>query len=130
MTKKWTRSPRGPVMGVVTGFAEWRDLPADTMRVIIFLIILFTGVFPGLAIYLILAVALPAQREDDVIYEEKGGGRSFNGRAKYEDAKWEERSAEDLEKEYQDLKRKVEEMESRMFDKEKDWDERFNNSNS
>ncbi|HIV98834.1 MAG TPA: PspC domain-containing protein [Candidatus Ornithospirochaeta avicola] len=129
MTKKWTRSPRGPVMGVVTGFAEWRDLPADTMRVIIFLIILFTGVFPGLAIYLILAVALPAQREDDVIYEDRGSRQSFSRRAKYEDAKWEERSTEDLEKEYQNLKRKVEEMESRMFDKEKDWDERFKNSN-
>lgn len=130
MTRRWTRSPRGKIYGVVTGFAEWRDLPAEPTRWIAFFLILFTSVFPGLIIYVLLALVLPMQRPEDVIspYQERSWSERRNSRreASYEDAKWEEKSTEDLRKEYEDLKKKVEEMESEMFDKEKDWDERFN----
>lgn len=130
MTRRWTRSPRGKIYGVVTGFAEWRDLPAEPTRWIAFFLILFTSVFPGLIIYVLLALVLPMQRPEDVIspYHERSWSERRNSRheASYEDAKWEEKSTEDLRKEYEDLKKKVEEMENEMFDKEKDWDERFN----
>ena len=46
MTKRWYRSPRGKILGVATGLAEWRDLPADPVRLIVFFAILFTGFFP------------------------------------------------------------------------------------
>ena len=64
MTKRWYRSPRGKILGVATGLAEWRDLPADPVRLIVFLAILFTGFFPGAIIYLIVALCLPASEED------------------------------------------------------------------
>ena len=66
-TKRWTRSPRGEIFGVATGLAEWRELPPGTTRIIVFLIILFTGVFPGAVIYLVLAALLPTQRDVDII---------------------------------------------------------------
>ncbi len=130
MTKRWTRSPRGEVFGVVAGFAEWRDLPVKETRLIVFLIMIFTSIFPGLIIYLLLALILPMQTEDDVIssYEPRSfSQRKSRKKADVEDAVFEEKSTEDLKREYEELKRKVEEMESDMFDKEKDWDERFNN---
>ena len=42
-----------------------------------------------------------------------------------EDASFREKSDADLEKEYEELKRKVEKMENDVFDKEKEWDARF-----
>lgn len=127
MTDRWMRSPRGKIFGVATGLAEWRDLPPESVRIIVFLIILFTGVFPGVLIYLVLALFLP--------YEGAGAarrkGRSFDDiRRDAEDADWQEsaKTNEDLRSEYEKLKRKVEEMENEMFDKEKDWDDRFSRS--
>ena len=127
MTDRWMRSPRGKIFGVATGLAEWRDLPPESVRIIVFLIILFTGVFPGVLIYLVLALFLP--------YEGAGTSRrksrSFDDiRRDAEDADWQEsgKTNEDLRSEYEKLKRKVEEMENEMFDKEKDWDDRFSRS--
>ena len=62
----WKRSPRGVIFGVATGLAEWRNLNPGKTRLIVFLIVLFTGVFPGIAIYFILALLLPL---DDGTYE-------------------------------------------------------------
>lgn len=131
MTKRWTRSPRAKVFGVVAGFAEWRDLPVQETRLIVFLIMIFTSVFPGIIVYLLLALILPMQTPDDVIssYEPRSfSQRHSRNKADVEDAVFEEKNTDDLKKEYEELKRKVEEMESEMFDKEKDWDERFNSS--
>ncbi len=134
MTRKWTRSPRGPIYGVVTGFAEWRDLPAAPTRLLAVLLILCTSLFPGLICYLVLAIILPMQRPEDVIsdydpsYSRKERKAHRTRFEDAEDAKWEERSTEDIRKEYEELKKKVETMESEMFDKEKDWDERFRSS--
>ncbi len=115
-TKRWTRSPRGPVFGVVTGLAEWRELNPQMTRFIVFLIILFTGIFPGVAIYLALALILPMQTENDIIREHR---KDDPIEASYEEAD------DELNKEYENLKRKAKETEDRAFDKEKDWDERF-----
>ncbi len=115
-TARWTRSPRGVVFGVVTGLAEWRDLNPSMTRLIVLLIILFTGIFPGVAIYLALALILPIQTENDIIKEHH---KDDPIDVSYEEAD------DDLKREYEDLKRKVEEMEGRVYDKEKDWDERF-----
>ncbi len=127
MTDRWMRSPRGKILGVATGLAEWRDLPPEPVRLIVFFTILFTGFFPGALIYLGLALFLPAQEDGD--YRPGKGGRSRweHVYRNAEDAKDgdECKSTEELKAEYEELKRKVEAMESEMFDKEKEWDERF-----
>ncbi len=101
-TRRWVRSPRGKIFGVVTGLAEWRGLDPGMTRAIVFLIVLFTGVFPGIAIYLALALILPPQADDDI-----AGGRG--------------RSSDDT------IYAEWEEAETSAYDKEKDWDERFRN---
>lgn len=134
-TRTWTRSPRGSFLGVATGLAEWRDLPAQPVRLIVFFTILFTGFFPGAIIYLIVALILPSQKPSDIIddndtytyrkYKAQSENKSYNYQdAEYRDANY--KSNDELRKEYEELKRKVEEMEGSMFDKEKDWEERFN----
>ena len=108
-TRRWTRSPRGEIFGVVTGLAEWRDLPTSATRFIVLLIVIFTGIFPGLFIYLLLALALPPQTEDDIIDE--GSYRNKHNK-RYDDP-------------IMDAKFKDSDSRSRMDEKEKDWDERF-----
>ncbi len=132
-TKRWTRSPRGSILGVATGLAEWRAFPVDTTRLIVFIVVCCTSFIPGALVYLILAIILPAQTEDDIISESewnKSNRKTY--RDNYEDVDYEEvkseKSTEDLKREYEELKRKVESMENEMFDREKDWDERFRGS--
>lgn len=140
-TRRWTRSPRGIIFGVATGLAEWRGLPVDTTRIIVLIIAVFTGIFPLCAIYLALAVILPEQSEKDVLstteWRDEGYGDTVFSRKRekhrtrfshddVEDAVFHEKTDEDLEKEYEELKKKVETMENDIFDREKDWDNRFN----
>lgn len=136
-TRRWTRSPRGIIFGVVTGLAEWRGLPADKTRLIVLLITVFTAIFPVAAIYLALAVILPEQSERDIVsscgWTESTENTDYTERRKkrfrtsdVEDAVFREKDESDLEKEYEELKKKVEAMENDIFDKEKDWDNRFN----
>lgn len=112
-TKKLYRSPRGKIFGVATGLAEWRDLNPDMVRLIIFLVVLSTGVFPGALIYLGAALMIPMNP----------GAQTFEG--EYYKTNTNHRSDEDLQAEYDRLKKKVEKMENDMFNKERDWDDRF-----
>jgi len=115
-TKRLYRSPRGKIFGVCTGLAEWRDLPADPVRLIVFLVVLATGIFPGALIYLLAALIIPMNPEgsyDSTIYSNDAP----------------DSSEEELKAEYERLKRKVEKMESEMFNKERDWDDRFHQGN-
>ena len=116
-TKKLYRSPRGKIFGVCTGLAEWRDLPADPVRLIVFLVVLATGIFPGALIYLIVALLIPMNPET-----------SYSDETIYSDGTPNQSEAE-LKAEYERLKRKVEKMESEMFNKERDWDDRFHQGN-
>lgn len=107
---------RARIFGVCAGIARWADLDVKTFQTIVFLIVLFTGFFPGAFIYLILALIIPAdeetasyRRHHDTIYEDDD----------------DDRSNDELRKEYENLKKKVESMENEMFDKERDWDQRF-----
>jgi|SRR5690554_1114218 phage shock protein C len=112
-TKKLYRSPRGKIFGVCTGLAEWRDLPADPVRLIVFLVVLVTGVFPGALIYLAAALLIPMNP-----------GYDYSESTIYSNDEPKQSEAE-LKAEYERLKRKVEKMESEMFNKERDWDDRF-----
>ncbi|AEV29836.1 putative stress-responsive transcriptional regulator [Sphaerochaeta pleomorpha str. Grapes] len=112
-TKKLYRSPRGKIFGVCAGLAEWRDLPVEPVRWIVLITILVTGFFPGAVLYLLAALIIPMNPADSV-YE--------NGQHTADD---DPRSDEDLQSEYERLKRKVEKMENDIFNKERDWEDRF-----
>lgn len=123
-TRRWTRSPRGRLFGVVTGLAEWRGLQSDTLRLIVGIITIMTGVVPVAVIYLILALILPEQRESDIVdYED--AERGYSSARHYR--KWNAEGASfreknDIEEEYERLRRNKD-------DKERDWDNRFNSGN-
>lgn len=116
-TKKLYRSNQGKIFGVATGLAEWRDLNADMVRLIVFIVVLSTGVFPGALFYLVAALIIPMNPEGQTIEGEyydasKASSKNY-------------RSDEDLQREYERLKKKVEDMENDIFNKERDWDDRF-----
>ncbi len=102
------------IFGVCSGIAQWAELDVKTFQTIMFLVVLFTGFFPGAIIYLLLAIVIPADDYSPsyTTYEDK-------------DDPYYDKTTDELRKEYENLKKKVETMENDMFDKEKDWDQRF-----
>ena len=118
-TRRWTRSPRGCVLGVATGLAEWRGLPVNLTRLLVLLVMVSTAFFPALIVYLLIALLLPEQTSEDVIrdnYHNSDRSSNCSSRQKEDD---------DLKKRYENLKRKVEGMENDLFDREKEWDAHF-----
>jgi phage shock protein C len=113
-TKKLYRSPRGKIFGVCTGLAEWRDLPVEPVRWIVFITVMVTGFFPGAVLYLLAALVIPMNPADSVY-----------GNSDQYTTDDDPRSDDDLKSEYERLKRKVEKMEGDIFNKERDWDDRF-----
>eukprot|EP01156_Anaeramoeba_ignava_P017684 Anaeramoba_ignava/a89814_60.p4 GENE.a89814_60~~a89814_60.p4 ORF type:complete len:123 (-),score=23.68 a89814_60:892-1260(-) len=103
------------LFGVCSGIARWADLDVRTFQIFAFLIVLFTGFFPGAVIYIVLALVIPAEDSTTTFYD----------KYEKEDDPYSEKTTEELRKEYEELKKKVEAMENDMFDKEKDWDQRF-----
>lgn len=111
---KLYRSRNGKVFGVCQGIADWKDLPADTLRLIVGISILVTGIFPGVLIYAIVALLLPLEPSSRNSYYERD--------EKEEDKDF---SKDSLHETFEKLKRKVENMEESVFNKERDWDKRF-----
>lgn len=109
-TNRLYRSRKGKVFGVCQGIADWKDLPVGTLRLIVAISILAAGIFPGIAIYALAALFMPLEPE---------GGDSSP-----------QTEEENLRRTFESLKRKVEEMEEEILDKERDWDKRFHQDNT
>lgn len=116
-TKRLYRSRRGKVFGVCQGIAEWRELPVDVLRTIVAVAILVTGIAPGIIIYALVALFLPLEPGYGTYYEESE--KNFDQRHQ------QKQSREDLRETFERLKKKVQGMEEEIFDKERDWDQRF-----
>ena len=117
-TRRWTRSPRGCILGVATGLAEWRGLPINLTRLLVLLLAISTSFFPVMIIYLMVALLLPEQRREDIIRD------NYNRHGSYGRYGRESEDSE-LKRRYENLKSKVEGMESDIFDREKEWDAHF-----
>lgn len=138
-TKKLYRSKFGQVFGVCQGIADWRDLPVGPIRLIVIIAVVCTGIFPGVAIYLLAALFIPANPYETERPANDGSNWHRNGHmhgyssetvhGTYEADDNDARSNDELKEEYERLKKKVEKMEEEMFDKERDWDQRFHEGN-
>ncbi len=94
--RKMYRSRDGVIFGLCQGFADWRELPVGSVRLVVVLIALFTAVMPVLLIYFGLAMFIPLEpRRGDRDNNRDSHGPSDGG------------------------------SEDRGKDKEKDWDQRF-----
>jgi phage shock protein C len=82
--KRLYRARNGQVFGVCQGIADWRELPVDAVRFIVLVAIVVTGVFPGLAIYVLLGLLLPVEPEcchkDTRHGESRGSGHTDSER--------------------------------------------------
>lgn len=133
-TRRLYRSRYGEIFGVCKGLADWRDLPVGTVRAICILITIFSGFFPFATIYLIAALILPLNPNEERERTSSRGKRNGDYTREYtsswkavddEDEPASPDKEEKLRKRYEDLKKRVEEMEGKMFDKEKAWDDKF-----
>lgn len=62
MTKRLTKSIDKKVSGVCGGLAEYFDLDPTLVRVVYFCLSFLTPWFPGIIIYIILALSMPKPR--------------------------------------------------------------------
>lgn len=65
MERKLRKSNNKMLAGVCAGLGEYLNLDPTLVRVIYAALTLFTGGFPGLILYLILCVIMPAPEGDD-----------------------------------------------------------------
>lgn len=61
MTKKLTKSNNKSLAGVCAGIAEYLDVDPTLIRVIYACLSLFSAGFPGVILYIILALIMPAK---------------------------------------------------------------------
>lgn len=59
MTKKLTKSSNKTLSGVCAGIAEYFDLDPTLVRVGYVVLSIFSAAFPGLLLYIILALIMP-----------------------------------------------------------------------
>ncbi|MDC7235149.1 MAG: PspC domain-containing protein [Spirochaetales bacterium] len=110
--KKLYRSRNGKIFGICQGIADWRDLPVDFIRLFMILAFLFTGFFPVGILYFLAALLIPLEPAG---YRDSFTEGNENRKDRYENVR----------RDFNDLKDRVRNMEGRVFDKERDWDERF-----
>ncbi len=119
-TQRLYRSRNGKVFGVCQGIADWKDLPVDTLRLIVGVSILITGIFPGILIYALIALLLPIEP-----YRQRRRSREER-----EESASSESYGETLNETFERLKRKVEDMEESVFNREQEWDRKFHEDDS
>lgn len=58
--RKFTRSVRNrQFSGICGGFAEYANLDASLVRILTVLVIVFSGIIPGLIAYIVVAMVVP-----------------------------------------------------------------------
>ena len=113
------RSRDGVVLGVCRGWAEYFDLSVFWVRAGMVFVLLLTGFWPVLGIYIIAALLMkpkPARPlEDD------------NEREFYDSYVHSPRGAASrLKKKFQDLDRRIRRMEDTVTGREYEWERKFN----
>ena len=63
MQKKLTRTQNKMISGVCAGIAEYFEFDPTLVRIAYVLLSIFSAGFPGLLLYIILAIVMPVQDE-------------------------------------------------------------------
>lgn len=108
---KLYRNPNGKFMGVCLGISQWLSVDVGIVRLGVIVATFMSG---GVVffVYLALGIFLPIGDE----YSD----RRFKSRV----------TVDDVKNEFDNLKSRVSKMEDSIFNKERDWDERFKRSDS
>ncbi len=59
----YRNTANGKLTGLCAGFADYADLDISIVRILMLFMILFSGVIPGLAFYLIASAMVPAKTD-------------------------------------------------------------------
>ena len=113
------RSRTGLIMGVCKGMAQYFDFSVFWMRAITVVLLLFSGLWPMLVVYIVAALlmkpepVLPlATEEEQDFYNSYTTSRSMALRR--------------LQRIYDHLDRRIQRLESTVTTREYDWERRFN----
>jgi phage shock protein C len=127
---KLYRSPNGKIMGVCQGLSNWLRVDVGLVRLGFIISAFITG---GVVffVYLALGIFLPIEDElesDSIFDKVRSDFSDGTGSSRYR--KGRRITVEDVKNEFDNLKSRVSKMEDSVFNKERDWDERFKKSES
>lgn len=131
MSRKLYRNPDGKFMGVCSGLAEYLRMDVGLVRLVFIILAFVTGGAAILA-YIAMGIFLPIDdyRDSDSVFDKMKGEywdkRNFSSRSSRR--RRGRVDINDIKNEFDNLKSRVSNMEDSVFNKERDWDERFKNS--
>lgn len=118
------RSRHGMVAGVLSGIAESKNIPVMPLRIGFMIICFMTSFIPMIIIYAVFAFIMPMRGEGDKNnYQNNSDFREFSKRYKHN----REVTVDEIKREFEATKRRVIDLESKIIDKDKDWERRFRN---
>jgi phage shock protein C len=122
---KLYRNPDGKFMGVCSGLSDYLRIDVGLLRLAFIVGTFVTG---GVAffIYLALGIFLPVSGAESVFDKVKSD--YWDGTKGQSKTKKRGVDINDVKSEFDNLKSRVSKMEDSVFNKEKDWDERFKRS--
>jgi phage shock protein C len=113
------RSRQGAILGVCRGIAQYFDFSVFWTRTIAVLLLIFTGFWPVLIIYLGAAVLMKPEPVLSIHSEDE---REF-----YDSYTHSRRGAADrLKRKFNQLDRRIQRMEHAVTSREYDWEQRLN----
>ncbi|MFW5488688.1 MAG: envelope stress response membrane protein PspC [Desulfovibrio sp.] len=113
------RSRNGKFLGVCRGMSEYYGLPLRWVRIGVIAAAIFTGIWPALILYVIVAFLL---KPEPVVPLKNESEQEF-----YESyASSREQGLSRLKRKFDQLDKRIRRMEDHVTSKEFEWDERFN----
>jgi phage shock protein C len=113
------RSRDGILLGVCRGIAEYFDFSVFWTRVIVLVLLFFTGFWPIMALYFVAALLM---KPEPVVPIQSNDQQEF-----YDSYIYSRKGAIDrLKRRYDNLERRIRRMEHTVTSKEFDWDRRLN----
>ena len=112
------RSRNGIILGVCRGIADYFDFSAFWIRAIVIVILILTGFWPIIGIYILAALLMKS--EPGAVNHKKTGGHS---NCRYRGSRHE--TAERLKRKWRHLEKRIRRMEDKVTSREYDWNNRF-----
>ena len=112
------RSRSGVLLGVCRGVADYFDFSVFWIRAIVVILLIFTGFWPVVGLYLLAAVLMKSEPAN-------GTGIGLNQRSgsRYRGAGYD--TAERLKRKWKHLEKRIRRMEDKVTSRDFDWDSRF-----